>query len=410
MGVSSASPPTSEGDDPAMSEPARVPRGRLAQRLFLLFVLVAIPPLALSDWLASLAATQVAEDLNRSAREQAARQTSRQVLDRLLTAKTLLAMAPEAGLQSSAGATLAEPPGMGKVFHQVTLLGEGGETHWPPGMTASLARAWSLADAGLDKPEPPRDAAEVRLRLDYSLPSQPRVLLGAFRDGSLRWVAEVEPDHVWAPLADAALDTAWSVRDSRGRLLTRHVGEDATLRYETDLGFTRDDTLVSRTQLFLAGELGAGEWVFTQQAPHPRVVWQGLPLVLWLGAVALATLLVIAATSHWRIRLTLQPLARLTRGTRALAAGAAGTRVEIRRDDEIGELADAFNDMAERIETQFEALEGLAAIDRDILDGAPFARVAGHALQRLASRYAGACAANRPCSAPGWPGARPAST
>jgi diguanylate cyclase (GGDEF)-like protein len=43
--------------------------------------------------------------------------------------------------------------------------------------------------------------------------------------------------------------------------------------------------------------------------------------------------------------------------------------------------------MAVRIETQFDALEGLAVIDRDILAGAPFERVVGHALQRIAARY-----------------------
>jgi diguanylate cyclase (GGDEF)-like protein len=232
----------------------------------------------------------------------------------------------------------------------------------------------------------------VQLRLDFSLPSQPRVLLGAFRDGSLRWIAELDSDHLWAPLADAGLDTAWSVRDNRGRLLVRQVGEDSPLRRESDLAEARGEVVSSNTQLFLTGELGAGEWLFTQQAPRPHVRWQGMPLALWLGAVALLGLLAVALFSHWSIRRTLQPLRQLTQGTQALAAGAAGTRVEILRDDEIGELADAFNDMAQRIETQIGTLEGLAAIDRDILDGVSFERVAGHALQRLAARYPRACA------------------
>ncbi len=231
------------------------------------------------------------------------------------------------------------------------------------------------------------------MRVDFSLPSQPRVLLGAFRDGSLRWIAELDTSHLWAPLADAGLDTAWSVRDNRGRQLVRQVGEDSPLQRESDLAASRGDVVSSHSQLFLAGELGAGEWLFTQQAPRPRVHWQGLPLGLWLAAVALLGLLAVALFSHWSIRVTLQPLRQLTRGTHALAAGATGTRVEIGRDDEIGALGDAFNDMAQRIETQIGTLQGLAAIDRDILDGASFEQVAGHALQRLAARYPRACAA-----------------
>jgi diguanylate cyclase (GGDEF)-like protein len=375
-----------------MSDDARAPRSRLAQRLFLLFVLVAVLPLALTDWIATLATTQVAEDLSLGARSQATRQVSRQVLDRLLNAKSLLRLAPEAPPGGSADAALTEPAGLGQVFHQVTLLGAQGQTHWPASEPASLASVWASADSGLERPQAAHTAAEVQLRLDFSLPSQPRVLLGAFRDGSLRWIAEVDSGHLWAPLTDAGLDTAWSVRDNRGRLLVRHVGEDSPLQRESDLAEARGDVVSSNTQLFLAGELGAGEWLFTQQAPRPRVRWQGLPLALWLGAVALLGLLAVALFSHWSIRRTLQPLRQLTQGTQALAAGAAGTRVEIRRDDEIGDLADAFNDMAQRIETQIGTLEGLAAIDRDILDGVSFERVAGHALQRLASRYPRACA------------------
>ena len=389
---SSASLPTSETERLPMSEPARTPRSRLAQRLFLLFVLVAVLPLALTDWIASLATTQVAEDLNLGARSQATRQVSRQVLDRLLNAKSLLRLAPEDATGGSADAGRPEPPGIGQVFHRVTLVGPQGQTHWPVGEPDGLAGAWSRADTGLDRPEAPHDSAEVQLRLDFSQPNLPRVLLGAFRDGSLRWVAELDSGHLWAPLADAGLDTAWSVRDNRGRQLVRQVGEDSPLQNESDLAEARGDVVSSNTQLFLAGELGAGEWLFTQQAPRPRVHWQGLPLGVWLGAVALLALLAIAVLSHWSIRLTLQPLRQLTRGTHALAAGAAGTRVEIQRDDEIGALADAFNDMARRIESQFETLEGLAAIDREILAGASFERVAGHALQRLAARYPGACA------------------
>jgi diguanylate cyclase (GGDEF)-like protein len=64
--------------------------------------------------------------------------------------------------------------------------------------------------------------------------------------------------------------------------------------------------------------------------------------------------------------------------------------VAIRRDDEMGALANAFNDMAARIEAQFDALEGLAVVDRDILEGEPIEGVIGHVLGQLRQLYPGA--------------------
>ena len=64
---------------------------RLARRLFALFVVAALVPLALSDWLSTSAVTQIAESLSLRSRAQTTRQTSRQVFDRLMAGKTLLA-------------------------------------------------------------------------------------------------------------------------------------------------------------------------------------------------------------------------------------------------------------------------------------------------------------------------------
>ncbi|MGD9832802.1 MAG: putative bifunctional diguanylate cyclase/phosphodiesterase [Piscinibacter sp.] len=363
--------------------PVRAHRSRLARRLFLLFVLVAIVPLVLTDWIASLATSEVATRLTQDHRVQTTRHTSRQVFDRLLAGKSLLLAQAEARAQEL-------PPGLGRVFSQVVRVEGADVASWPPHRGEDLIRAWQAAAAGRFEVPADRNAVEVQLRVDYSLPGQPRVMLGAHRRGSLAWLAVLEADYLWGPLADAGLDTAWWVHDGQDRLVLHQAGEDYTLLDERSSA--GDDLIETTTELFLGGELLASDWRFTQRAPRKPVLWFGAPLVLWLGLVAAAALIVIAMLSHWRIRMALEPLAELTRVTRRLAKGAAGARVEIRRDDEIGELAEAFNEMAARIETQFDALEGLAAIDRDILAGAPFERVTGHALQRIAMHYPQACA------------------
>ncbi|WP_341893586.1 GGDEF domain-containing protein, partial [Variovorax sp. YR752] len=368
--------------------PDRIPsRGghRLARQLFLLFVLVAVVPLAVTSWIASLATSQVAEALSGSHRTQTTQHASRQVLDRLLAAKSLLATRADA-------AETSPPAGLGRVFSQVVWLGEPAAVGWPSYLPADLAPAWRQADAGHERGahQPEHEPDDVRLRVDFSQPGAARVLLGAYRAGRLRWIGVIEPAYLWGPLADAGLNTAWWVHDAHGHVITHQAGEDYSLRQDSGPGGGEDTLAQSTATLFLAGEMGAGDWIFTQRAPLAPVLWHRAPLALWLGAVALATLLAIAALSRWRIRHALQPLEQLTQGTRQLAAGAAGTRVEVRRDDEIGDLAEAFNEMAARIAMQFDALEGLSAIDRDILAGAAFEQLAGHALLRVGARYPGA--------------------
>lgn len=57
------------------------------------------------------------------------------------------------------------------------------------------------------------------------------------------------------------------------------------------------------------------------------------------------------------VRSVARPLAELEAGTRVLAGGDFGHRIEIDRRDEIGELADSFNKMAARLRGSFDALE-----------------------------------------------------
>jgi HAMP domain-containing protein len=301
--------------------------GRLARRLFVLFVLVAVVPLALTDWLASLATTEVAAQLTQDHRRTTTRHTSRQVLDRLLAGKALISALVESSDQD-------HPTGLGRVFSQVVRVDGDAPRSWPAKQGEELLLAWGQARSGLGRAGPPAGPLEAELRVDYSLPTQPRVLLGAYRHGKLVWVAVLDGGYLWAPLADSGMDSAWWVRDGEGRMITLYAGEDYTLRLEG--GLDAVEVFETTAELFLAGELHAGEWSFTQRAPRVPVLWNGAPLALWLAAVAVAALLAIATLSHWRIRRTLEPLAQLTRVTRRLAAGTGRARVEILRDDEIG--------------------------------------------------------------------------
>lgn len=327
-----------------------VRQSRLAWRLFALFVAVALLPLALSDWLTSSAVSQLIEQLQVRSQTQTTHQVSLQVFDRLLAGKALLAAAP-------ADASASAVPGWQRVFSTVTRIAPGGGA--ADAASARLVAAWQAAGAGRPVPRSlmdPNAAVTISLRVE-TRPHQPaRVWLGASDHGALRRIAQFDPAYLWAPLSDADDGGDWTVHDEQGTLLATQGGSDAPAKP----GARR---LMSSARLFLGAEFGAADWVFIQHSPLPEARWQGLPLMGWLVLVGAGTLLSIALLSLWQIRRTLVPLQQLTEGTRQLAAGVSQTRVVVRGHDELGVLAQAFNDMAGRIEGQLHELAHRAAHD-----------------------------------------------
>ena len=69
----------------------------------------------------------------------------------------------------------------------------------------------------------------------------------------------------------------------------------------------------------------------------------------------------IVATVFWFLHLQLKPLAALQTGVDAVARGDLDSRVEVVRPDEIGHVAEAFNEMTARVSEMVEARERLLA-------------------------------------------------
>jgi len=99
--------------------------------------------------------------------------------------------------------------------------------------------------------------------------------------------------------------------------------------------------------------------------------------VMIIGLVAVALL------SNIQIRKSLEPLAELKKGTQRLAEGDFRERVSISSRDEFEELADSFNSMATRLESQFQALATIGDIDRAILSALDSARIIETVLLRV---------------------------
>lgn len=84
---------------------------------------------------------------------------------------------------------------------------------------------------------------------------------------------------------------------------------------------------------------------------QPQVEAFAIPLSLQRQleiAIALALLAMLVVGYFWG-RSFINPILALTRGTRALAAGRLDERVAVETKDELGQLGDAFNNMADRL-------------------------------------------------------------
>jgi diguanylate cyclase (GGDEF)-like protein len=303
-------------------------RRRLAWRLCLLFVVGALLPVALSDWLVISVMDGLAQQMDAQRRAAAVRATSRQVLDRIKVAEVFLQSIADAGRDAQVSAAPA--------FDGLWCPQQG------PGPTpgnradAALHEAWlrAMPDRRIQGPE-----------LALSPGDPVRVLMATVAGDGRPCIARLASDFLWEPLRNAADDGAWTVRDSSGRLLANARGADVDDARVRAVGLQ-----VHSARLFLGSEGAAKEWTFVQSTPRARVDWHHQPVIAWLLAVAAATLLSVALVGQSRIRRALAPLERLTEGTRRLAKGEAGARVDIQRDDELGVVGGAFNDMAGQLE------------------------------------------------------------
>jgi signal transduction histidine kinase len=87
--------------------------------------------------------------------------------------------------------------------------------------------------------------------------------------------------------------------------------------------------------------------------PPPSASRALVPLALILGLVGISAVL----TAAWLAR----PLTVLSNAARALGAGNLGSRAKLRRNDELGDVAEAFNEMAERVGELIRAQRELLA-------------------------------------------------
>ncbi len=161
-------------------------------------------------------------------------------------------------------------------------------------------------------------------------------------------------DHEGAVLADSQADPA-SLDNHRSRTEVAQalVGQEAAeRRYSATLG---------QEEVYVAVPLPAGDAAWSSGVvriaqPAGRVdamvaaSWR-IPLLVW-AVLLLPTLLAAYLLTHSIVK----PLQRLGHMTAQVASGDFAHRTSVRRNDEMGELADSLNSMAAQLETRSDLL------------------------------------------------------
>jgi len=363
----------------------RLVTGRVARRVFFLFVLSAFIPLAL---VAVLSLAQVREVLLQQAEQRLA--ATGKTYGTAIFERLLLASEAASGAIVFKDRSWRAPSSLGRYFRSLGMVdaksrttGLLGQASLPP-LTDELRRRLVLGKHAVvfrqDKP-----VARVFLLIpDFNIAAG-TVLFG-----------ELLPEFLWGypDLLPAATD--FCVIDDGTRIIlfcTEPIPDEALKAGDTpstqsalrSFSWTQGEETrraVAWGQ-FLRAEFGIGDWiVVASQLESHQLSRIGEFRQLFIPVVLLA-LLVVTWLSVRQIRSTLVPVEELAAGARRVAHNDFATQVDVKRDDEFGELATAFNHMSARLGRQFSTLTALAEIDHLILSSLDAEQIIRTVLERI---------------------------
>lgn len=360
-------------------------RTRLGRRVFLLFVICALLPIAVTSVLSFTHVKRITREEQMERLRDHSENYGLAVLQRLETADAVIewlarahsldkpesfsmsagrfpflrsiALVDEPGLITRVHADVDEVPAPDAVTRRRLVAGDRWLATLASG-SADPARVFIVRG---------RETTAGRLRLSYF---------------------ELDPRFVFGDAVHLPFRTSIRVTTLKGRTLYSSAAfpgpDDHGSAASPAAGTAREETLATAArELFLSGRFRAPSWVIVTS--QPRATYREgdaglLDIIPWtLGATVVLVLLL----SSTQIRRSLVPLDELLRGTRRIAARDFQTQVKVHSRDEFGELADSFNRMSESLRVQFAALEALAEIDRLILSAPSIERIIETLLGRV---------------------------
>jgi diguanylate cyclase (GGDEF)-like protein len=351
-------------------------KSRVARSLFAFFVLAALLPLAL---LALLSLTQV---------------------------RSLLLQQGEQRLTAT-----AKSYGM-SVFERLLLATDiaysAGSMHRDAAMRDSMAqRAFRSLDSVSGGParaligEPPSVQLDEKARERIS-GGNPALIVDPGQAGARLFLAvptgsggyaigELNPEYVWGPADELPAQTEFCVvEEGSGVVLYCSTTEarDVLRMYRTNgnvVSWTRADEAM-RTRgwsQFMRAALGTPDWKVLASQPEAFHLRAAANFQRTYALVAVLALLLVTWFTVRKSRDIVDPVAKLAARARGIANNDFKSRVELRRADEFGELAAAFNHMTRTLGRQFASLTALSEIDHLILGTQDTTQVVRAVLHRL---------------------------
>ena len=357
-------------------------RSRVARRIFLLFVLCALLPIAL---LAVLSIRQVTRELDRESRirlRQETKATGLALYERLLFLEghlrviAVYAAAPPKGTGSIPPVEFGEDPSTG--FVGLAVVKDGRERHSLFGRVEHSTRLTAPEREYLQAghtllSSQPSPHAPTRIFMSRLLdPADPTrgILVGEINttflwdigeEGGLPYLTELcVLDQSSSPLFCSPDFPASFHAQVAQRITPSAVGQ---LEWKDDRG----EHLASYWSLFLQSKFGVPKWVITLSRSKADRFAPMADFTKTFFLVVLLSLWVVLLLSVSQIRRSLVPLEKLREGTERVARRDFDTRVSVTSGDEFEDLATSFNAMANQLGRQFHALSAMGEIDRAIL-------------------------------------------
>jgi diguanylate cyclase (GGDEF)-like protein len=372
--------------------------GKVARRILILFVLCAFLPVLALALLSLGQARAVFTEQSQADLTAVSKAYALKVYDRLLLANK--------GIQQTAlalryGAAPADsvPPTLDGMYSSLTVVGPNVRPVPVFGQALSWPQIGGFAVAHLAQDE-------SVLIVEGASGAPPRIVLLHMIDANLperfALAAELNPDELWGS-ADSFSDTiGLCVIAETGAKLFCSPGAPssdaaAPARAVADasgassIAAAREAMIAGQWQLFLKPKFYTPYWTVIATEPSSAAMAPVEKFSRVFVEVILLSLLLVALLSVGQIRRTMGPLDKLIKGTRRLAGADFAHRVAIAGDDEFGQLATSFNDMAARVGRQLDTLKVLAGIDRVILSRAGidpvFGLVLAHMLELTPARF-----------------------
>lgn len=373
-------------------------RSRIARRIFGLFVLSALVPVLLVAGLSFFRVTGTLVEQTQTQLRALSKNNGMAVFDKLLSLESEAVELANASLNGRLSEHLKVRAQ--RQFEALMVIDSAGAAlpilrdiqDWETVIASLQAPLTSqlkvVSPPILSASTPPQIILSVAVEGDRLQPD----LVGS---GPLTVLAELKHSYLWPKkdLLPAMTDLCVIANNSQVLFCSSRVlmgGMEKALRkkppdvlanrYWTHRGMTY---LTNHWNLFLDAQFGHPDWTFVVVQPR-SVAFEPVDVYRWMfPAVFLLTLLLVVFLSLGQIRKSLVPLQKLKEGTEAIASGQFTETVSVASQDEFGDLARAFNTMANRLGKMFHALETLSQIDRLILTKPNLEKVVKTVLQHF---------------------------